>query len=669
MKSTKKRWSLLSAVCLLLSLLLIASSCVALDPNNEPTVSEQQTTGGNDKTPNQNGGNDDNTPSADPNKVQFSITLKDAEGYAWEGVRVQICEKGDSGKCSTPATTNDQGSAVITIDKTVFDLNNSAIKIVKATGYVTTTAPIEIIPGETSKTIHLSEYVVKTDNFGQGVEGVFATVSLDGTAVATGKTDATGGVKFLLETDDDYVVTVVSPQGATLLDTVNTSWKFGENSSITLSYLVVNLVDKTVTVVDENAQPVANATVKLISTAQEKDEFGNYLPAYIGTTDATGKVVFEGLNASSRYYVVVNDTAIIVEGENVWLDMGMTELTVSCSTTVAANATYTVKVGYYENETFVVMEGSYVIVLVVYNDDLEQEELARYTTVNGVVTFERPEEIFYAVIDGESIPEGYRTAFNIPTGFFDKVAEIELEEIPESVPGDSSENPLEWNTTHHMTGMPTETTQILSGLTQEQQVWYQLTLSAGMELLVQTNTPGAIVCVSYNGRVLETVDGTLLLVFDETTPKQQQALIGVYLGGRTYTADVTLTVRVAGSAGGNTGNNNLDNLSGSGTDRDPFVLTEGGTYTAVVTTSNSFTAPVIYQITIAANGTLEVTGLGDNHWISLACVQKSFQSDATNPTENNNKISQSVNAGEVWTIIVGTYNDQADEVQFTVALS
>ena len=41
----------------------------------------------------------------DPNKIQFSIAIKDTEGFGWEGVRVQICEKGDSGKCSMPGTT------------------------------------------------------------------------------------------------------------------------------------------------------------------------------------------------------------------------------------------------------------------------------------------------------------------------------------------------------------------------------------------------------------------------------------------------------------------------------------------------------------------------------------------------------------------------------------
>ena len=669
MNITKKRWNLLSVICLLLSVLLVASSCVVVDPNNEPIVTGQQTTGGNAETPTQGSGNGDNTPPVDPNKVTFTITLKDEENYAWNGVRVQICEKGESGKCSMPATTDETGKAVITIDKTVLDLNNSAIKIVKADGYVLTTNAIEIVPGETSKTITLSEYVVKADNFGEGVEGVAATVSLDNVAIATGSTNGDGEVKFLLETDDDYVITAVAPDGASLLDSTVSSWAFGENFNVTLSYIVIVRVDKTVTVVDENAQPVAGANVILVSATEEKDDQGNYIAAYSGTTDATGKVVFEGLNASSRYYIVVNDTALMAEGDNVWLDMGVTELTVTYSTVASANATYTVKVGYCDEEyNFFVLEGTYTIILVEFNDDLEEIEIGRYTTVNGVVSFEMPADaFFYASIDEDTLPEGYRVVFEL-VGFYENVAEFELEEIPESVPGDSAENPIYWQT-GNMVGQPMETTQYLPELMMGVPVWYQLSLSSGMELVVQTNTFGAVICIEYNGEQYFTDNGTLTLTFTEPHPMMNQALFCVMLGGRLANmAEVTLTVRAAG-AGGGSGNENPDNLPGSGTDNSPFILSEGGTYTAVVPAGGFSITPVIYEITILANGTLTVTGLGDNHWIDIRCVAKSLYPDGTNPEENKNTISQTVNMGEVWIIEVKTWDEQPGEVQFTVTLS
>ena len=187
MKTMKKKWSMLSVLCLLLSVLLIASSCTVVNPGDLGTgTGEQQPTGGNNQeTPTQGSGNNDNTPPADPNKVQFTVNVKDSDNYGWAGVRVQICEKGESGKCSTPATTDENGVAVITIDKTMLDLNNSAIKIVKAEGYVTTTAAIDVSPGETSKTIVLDEYVFKADNFGQGVEGVAAAMDKYEAALAS----------------------------------------------------------------------------------------------------------------------------------------------------------------------------------------------------------------------------------------------------------------------------------------------------------------------------------------------------------------------------------------------------------------------------------------------------------------------------------------------------
>ena len=223
MKNTK-RWNLLSLLCLLLSVMLVATSCVVVGPENPDSTGEQTQSGNGEGTTAANGG--ENTPTDDPNKLQFTVTLKDAENYGWEGVRVQICEKGDSGKCSMPQTTDANGVAVITVDKTLLDINNSAVKIVKADGYVTTTEHFEIIPGETSKTIKLAEYVVKADNFGSGVENVVATVSVGETAVATGNTNGEGEVKFLLATDDDYVVTVVSPEE--LLDAMEHPERHGD---------------------------------------------------------------------------------------------------------------------------------------------------------------------------------------------------------------------------------------------------------------------------------------------------------------------------------------------------------------------------------------------------------------------------------------------------------
>jgi len=665
MKNTK-RWNLLSLLCLLLSVMLVATSCVVVGPENPDSTGEQTQSGNGEGTTAANGG--ENTPTDDPNKLQFTITLKDDENYGWEGVRVQICEKGDSGKCSMPQTTDANGVAVITVDKTLLDINNSAVKIVKADGYVTTTEHFEIILGETSKTIKLAEYVVKADNFGSGVENVAATVSVGETAVATGNTNGEGEVKFLLATDDDYVVTVVSPEGASPIDSTQTSWAFGEGFNVTISYLVIVLVDKTVTVVDENAQPVADATVLLVSTSNEKDENGNYIGAYTGTTDATGKVTFAGLNSTSRYFVVVNGIAVAgQDDEKAWLDMGVNELTVTYSTAAAANVKYTVKVGYNNTENvFVVLEGTYTVIVVTYNDDLEAVEVARYTTVNGVVEFELPENVYAVMIDETSVPEGYESTG--AAGFFDNIAELTLTEKVEAAPGASSENPLSWVTQHPMTGMPVETTQTLTGLAMGQQVWYQLTWSVGMELYVETTTMGAVICVEYNGRTLYTTDGKLTLVFEEMSPRQQQALIGIYLGGRMSPADVTLTVREAGS-GGSDVNNNPDNLPGSGTDAAPFILSEGGTYTAVVTVSNAFMTPTVYEITILSNGTLTVSGLGNNHWIRMECIAKSISTDSTDPTENINSISHAVNAGEVWRIIVGTWDEQAGEVPFTVTLS
>ena len=202
-----------------------------------------------------------------------------------------------------------------------------------------------------------------------------------------------------------------------------------------------------------------------------------------------------------------------------------------------------------------------------------------------------------------------------------------------------------------------------------QQVWYQLTWSVGMELYIETNTPGAIICVQYNGRTFDSgMEGKLTVVFEETSPRLQQALICVSLGGRIYSADFTMTVREAGSGAGNAGSN-PDNLPGSGTDADPFILSEGGTYTGVVTVSNFFATPAVYEITILANGTLTVAGIGDNHWIRMECPAKSLSTDSTDPTQNINSISQNVKVGEVWRIIVGTWDEQAGEVPFTVTLS
>ena len=669
MNTMKKKWSLLSVLCLLLSVLLVVSSCTVVDPNELGTNEKESTGAPNTEAPTQDNGSNDDTPPADSNKVAFSITLKDAENYGWANVRVQICEKGESGKCSTPANTDENGNAVITIDKTMLDLNNSAIKIVKADGYVTTTAAIDIIPGETSKTIKLAEYVVKADNFGSAVKGVEATVSLEGTAVAKGTTDESGTVKFLLITDDDYVLTVTSPTGATLIDSTETSWTFGENFIITLEYIVVNLVDKTVTVLDANAQPVVGATVILVSPSEEKDAQGNYIAAYTGTTDAAGKVTFTGLNGVSRYFVVVNNVAIMgTDGELAWLDMGMTELTVTYSTEPVGNVKYTVKVGYTDAEfNYIVLEGAYVVIVYVYNDDLEIVEVQRFTTVNGVVEFELPAGEYYVKIDEASVPDGYKSTS--ATGFFSNVAELVLEAKPAGTPGDSAQNPIQWVTTDNVTWAPIETTQTLTGLMQGQSVWYQLSLSAGMQMTVETTTMGAIVAIDYNGRTLYAENGTLTFTFDEVSPRQQQAIFRVYLEGRISPADVKLTVKPAGSTGGDSGNTNPDNLTGSGTEDAPYILTANGTYTAVVTVSDFWANAVYYKITVTQDGSLLISGIGNNHSISMMCPDKGIYSDMTSPESGINQIIQSVKAGEVWVIVVTTANWEADQVSFTVNCS
>ena len=669
MKGFKQKMNLLSVLCLLLSIMLIASSCVAANPNGTETGDNKTEENTKESVENTTtGGGNEDEPATDPNKIQFSIAIKDTEGFGWEGVRVQICEKGDSGKCSMPGTTDENGNVAITVDKTLMNINNSVVKIIKATGYVTTKTQFEIIPGDTSMKIELAEYTVKADNFGNGVENVEVTVSREDAVVATGKTAASGEVKFLLENDDDYIVTVKSPEGATLVDSAKTSWAFEESYLLNISYIVIVTVDKTVTVVDANNAPVSGASVFLISTSQEKDENGNYIAAHSGTTGSDGKVTFPGLNQSSRYYVVINGVAVTNgDGEKIWLDMGMTELTVTYSNTQAADVTYTVKVGYNDADNkFVVLQGAYTVIVVRYDDNLNEIEIGRYTTVNGEVQFTLPEGSYAVKIDEASIPEGY--VATTVEGFFDKIAELKLAEKVESVAGDSAENPLLWNTTHPMTGMPIETTQTLTGFTLEQQIWYQLSLSVGMELYIETSTAGAFVAVDYNGRTFTTEDGKLTLAFEEPSPMMQQALIRVYLVGRVYSADVTLIVREAGSAGGGA-DKNPDNLAGAGVDNDPFIITTGGSYTAVVTSTNGWASTVVYQITIAADGTLKVSSTDTNHFISLICQAKNIYSEPTDPAQGVNEISYDVKAGDVWIIIVSTADSAADEIVFNVTVS
>ncbi len=219
MKSKQTRISLLSLLCVLLSVMLLAVSCVSVPSGNDGATEsgtrapETPTKDPSEDTGNENG---DNTP---PTNNTYTIAVKDSSGNPIEGLRAQYCNK-TSGTCNPILKKTD---ATGTTTFTLADGDSVDNYYISITGYPTgasgnKTQAYYFADSATSLEITLVKYVVKADKNGTGVADVKIKVTAEGAsdAVAECDTAENGEAIFWLPAGTYSAAVVSSPAGETV---------------------------------------------------------------------------------------------------------------------------------------------------------------------------------------------------------------------------------------------------------------------------------------------------------------------------------------------------------------------------------------------------------------------------------------------------------------------
>ena len=200
------------------------------------------------------------TGVVDPNqKIEYSVTVKDADGNAIAGVTVNISGDGIE---NTVLTTNKKGVA-----KTTLAADNYTAIVSAPTAYKMDSTEYKLTPDKPSLTVKLQKksttqktYTVKVVNeSNKAMSGVLVTVG-----DSYGTTDSNGSVSFKL-VENNYTAT------ASYSGYQTTSKSFGNSTSVTLTMKKEtatsnpNAKTYTVEVVDYNGNPIKDTAVSFLS--------------------------------------------------------------------------------------------------------------------------------------------------------------------------------------------------------------------------------------------------------------------------------------------------------------------------------------------------------------------------------------------------------------------
>ena len=117
-----------------------------------------------------------------------------------------------------------------------------------------------------------------------------------------------------------------------------------------------------------------------------------------------------------------------------------------------------------------------------------------------------------------------------------------------------------------------------------------------------------------------------------------------------------MTATAGSSEGGN------DQITGSGTEGDPYVLTTAGTYTCAYPGGAS---AIWYTYTAEKDGTLTLSSTYASAWLGVG--ETALLADGSN-NEGEGSRTISVTAGTTYYIMVGDYNEAAMDVPFTITV-
>ena len=223
MKSKQSRISLLSILCVLLSVMLLAASCVSAPTGNGGSNETESDSGTRapeapTKDPNEDNGNGngDNTP---PANNTYTIEVKDNGGAPIEGLRAQYCNK-TSGTCNPILKKTD---ATGKTSFTLADGDSVDNYYISITGYPTgssgnKTQAYYFADGANALEITLVKYVVKADQNGTGLADVKIEVTAEGVSEAVAECDTAenGEAIFWLPAGTYSASVVSSPAGASV---------------------------------------------------------------------------------------------------------------------------------------------------------------------------------------------------------------------------------------------------------------------------------------------------------------------------------------------------------------------------------------------------------------------------------------------------------------------
>jgi len=527
MKDLNKKTRLLSLICLLLCVSLLACACagggnetVTEPPSENTTVTEEPTK--------------PQTPPVTNDKKTYTVKVQTSEGGV-EGVRLQMC-KGEM--CLAPSTTNANGIATFQIAKTE-DISEYHVKIAKfPSGYAgSTTQEYSFAAGTTALGITLTEYRVDLNDMMSGVANVDVKINQGENEIATGKSGEQGSIVFLL-TAGNYTVTLDVPEGYLIIEDAQ-EWELSLERRNHTIYLLNqnNRLDKNVTVKDHEGNAVPDATVMLwtpdSATAVDTK-----------TTDAEGRVTFAELNGSTNYAVTVTFGGITTPKQN-FATFASTELEVVLPEILPpSEVTYTASVVLRDGNVYTASAVTVTLVCQqTVGNSYTYTVVTTAQTQDGVASFTFVPVMYatyYVSIAHEDLPEGYvlvdeATNHNL-FGFVENATEtvVVIEPTPDY---GTEETPDVWhnytNTEYPFYLVNNEMTVTLEA---GQTYYIQLAWSSGMQL---TFTGDATVIY---GEEHYAAGDTIVFVEESPMQGEAQAVIAVTSANG---ATVTLTTSEA----------------------------------------------------------------------------------------------------------------------------
>ena len=407
MKNMKKFSGLIALICVLLSIMLLATACGEAKSNDSATTentaasTEAPATGAPTTEAPTTGENEGPSDPGD-GKVTYKVTIIDEDGKPVEGVSVQMCD--DAG-CKLPSATNAEGVVEFRYAPSNYHvtlLGGPAGYVIDTTAYyVFTDNQLKILLKKAPATVTYKVEVVDYDGF--VLEGV--SVLLSGSDLPAVKTNADGVATFAAPEGNYGVELSDIPEG--LGKEFSYSFPAGKTE---IKIALPALPAYTLSAQDLFGQPVVGVEVNVF-----RKDAGNLVATK--TTGADGKVTF--YLAEAEYTVTLSNPA--------GYTLNVSELEFN-ATTKSITAFYLKGVSGEKSYQVVVMDMFYqslanvkVSIYKLADDSLVMEE---YTTEWGTVDVMLPVDEYYAVID---MPDGYTTAENKFLFNVDRVAEAILE--------------------------------------------------------------------------------------------------------------------------------------------------------------------------------------------------------------------------------------------------